>query len=200
MVEQQFGQFTVVLRRCLAEMLLDVNDFLELVKLTNDLQHRDAMPVVNIGAVMHPNTGVGAGELASAGNPIDRRSLIKEICGLKAFDPIPLDHLDAKHLALFVIFDQLGRQHLNDHISKLFLGIDVGFEVWTTGINRRQNVLVGMSPLRHIALNLPGNLYLIANIEVNAEIKKATDTLIVERMQPFNHDDVIRLNTFWWIN
>ncbi len=65
------GQFAVVLGSGFAHMAFDVDDLLEILELSIYLQNRDGVTIIGIWAIMHPDTGVGAGELGTAWYPID---------------------------------------------------------------------------------------------------------------------------------
>ena len=70
------------------------------------------LAIVGVGAVEHLDAGVGAGELAAAGDPRDGGPLVKEVGGVKQLLALLLDQAHAQDLALLLVGHQLGGQHL----------------------------------------------------------------------------------------
>lgn len=70
------------------------------------------LAVVGVRAVKELDAGEGAGELAAAGDPRDGGALIEQEGGLEEVDPLLLDEAHTQHLALLLIWYELGWQHL----------------------------------------------------------------------------------------
>jgi hypothetical protein len=107
-----------------------------------------------------------------------------------------LDEADAEDFTFLLVRDKLGRQDLDDHVSLLLLRIDVGIEIGLTGVDGSLDRFQRVTTLGHVTLDLPGELSLIRDIQIDTEINEIVDTVIVERVETFNDEDLGGLNAF----
>ena len=77
----------------------------------------DLLAVVGVWAVEELDAGEGAGELAAAGNPGNGGPLVKEEAGVEELHTLLLDQPHPQHLALLLVGDQLGGQHLQQPLG-----------------------------------------------------------------------------------
>ena len=193
-LEHLLCDLTVELGRGVAEVALQVDELLHLVELTVHLEDGDLLTVVVVGAVVNLHAGVAAGELAAAGDPRDGGTLIEEESGVEQLLALLLDETHAQDLALLLVGDELGGEHLDDHVSLLLLGINVGVEIGLTGLDGGLDGLQGVATLSHITLDLPGELGLVGDVQVDAEIDELVDAVIEEGVETLNDEDLGGIN------
>mmetsp|Transcript_6980 Transcript_6980/g.42763 ORF Transcript_6980/g.42763 Transcript_6980/m.42763 type:complete len:249 (-) Transcript_6980:434-1180(-) len=190
MLQHLLRDFPIVLSRGVAQMRLHINELIELVKLAIHLQNRYFLTIVSVWAVEELDTRVTACQLAAARNPADGGTLVVEVHRGEVFHALLLDHPHAQHLALIVIRNQLGWQHLDDNIRHLLLRIDVSIKIRLASLNGCFDGLKGMTSLGHVTLDLPGKLNIIRDVEVDLEVQQVTHTLVKEWVEPLNDQDV----------
>jgi hypothetical protein len=178
---------------------LQVDELLELVKLTVHLQDADFLAIVGIWSIVHLDAWEAASEFTSTWNPADSRSFIKQVGWVEQLLSFLLDETYAKDLALLLVWHELSWENLNDDISLLFLWVNVSIEIWLSGIDRGLDGLQRMSTLSHITLNLPGEFNLIGDVQVDAEIDQVIHAIIIEWVKSFNDQDLWSLGFLSWI-
>ena len=72
----------------------------------------------------------------------------------------------------------------------LLLGVDVGIKVRLAGCNRLLDALLRVPPLSHVALQLPGELDVVRDVQVDLEVQQIAHTLVVEGMEALNDQDL----------
>ena len=77
--------------------------------------------------------------------------------------------------------------HLDDHVSILLLGVNIGIKVWLAGLDGLLDGVHGVSTLSHVTLDLPCKLDLVRDIQVNLEVQQLGDLGVVEGVQALNH-------------
>lgn len=88
----------------------------------------DLLAVVGVWAVEELDAGEGAGELAAAGDPGNGGALVKKEAGVEELHALLLDQPHPQHLALLLIGNQLGWQHLQPTItSSANIHFDINF-------------------------------------------------------------------------
>ncbi len=75
------------------------------------------LAVVGVRSIEELDAGEGAGELTAAGDPGNGGALIEQEAGVEELDALLLDESYSQHLALLLVRDQLGGQHLLQHSS-----------------------------------------------------------------------------------
>ena len=85
--------------------------------------------------------------------------------------------------------------HLDDDISVLLLRVDVGIKVRSPGLDRGLDGLQAVTPLLHVALDLPCKLDLVTDVEVDPEVVQVTHALVIEGVQALDHQDLRRVET-----
>lgn len=108
--------------------------YLKVVELAVHLDDRHLVVVVRVWAVGELDAREGAGQLAAAGHPRDGGALVEQEGGVEEFMAFLLHHAGAEDLALGVVGDELGGQHLDHHVGLAPLGGDEGIEVGLTGL------------------------------------------------------------------
>lgn len=84
----------------------------------------------------------------------------------------------------------LSRSHLDDHVCVLLLWVDVGIEVGLAGLNGLLDAVQAVATLSHVTLDLPCELDLVRDIQVDLEVNQVAHTLVVEGVQALNHKDL----------
>ena len=82
------------------------------------------------------------------------------------------------------------RAHLDDDVGRLLLGVDVGVEVGLARLDGGLDGLQRVAALLHVALDLPGELDLVADVQVDLEVQQVGHALVVEGVQPLQHHDL----------
>uniref|UniRef100_A0A1J3DGT8 Uncharacterized protein n=2 Tax=Noccaea caerulescens TaxID=107243 RepID=A0A1J3DGT8_NOCCA len=134
-LEHLLRDLAVELGRGVGQVALHVDELLQLVELAVHLQHRHLLAVVSVGAVEHLDAGEGAGQLAAAGDPGHGGALVKQVDRVEQLLAVLHDQAHAQDLALLLVGHQLGGQHLDDDVSLLLLGVNVGVEVGLACLN-----------------------------------------------------------------
>ena len=120
-------EFAVEFCGGVGEVGLDVDELLEVVEGTVHLDYGDVVAVEGVGTVLELDAGEGAGELLSAGLPVDLGTLVEEVAGGEVLDALLLDHADAEGLG--VVLGELGGEDLDGEVGELLLGGDESVEV-----------------------------------------------------------------------
>lgn len=105
---------TVLPGTCHCTNQLPDSTYLEVVELAIHLDYRDLVVIVRVWAVRELDAREGAGQLAAARDPRNGGALVEEVGRVEEVDTLLLDHARSEDLALIVVGDELGRQHL-DH-------------------------------------------------------------------------------------
>ena len=189
-LEHLLGDLAIELGGGVGEVGLDVDELLELVELAVHLEHGNLLTEEGVGSVEELDARVRAGQLAAAGDPRDGGALVEKVGGVKVLDTLLHDHAHAEDLALVVVGDELGGEHLDDDIGVLLLGVDELVEVGLARLDRSLDGLERVATLGHVALNLPGELNVIGDIEVNLEVEHLTDTLVREGVEALENENV----------
>jgi len=129
----------------------------------------------------------GGGKLVGRRSPADGRSLIEDVAGVEVSNTLSLDTTNTK--SLLVLRVKLSGKYLNDQISMLSLGGNVGREIGFTGFDGSKDGFKRMSTLFHITLDLPVKFYFVRDVEVKGEVKKVTYTFIVHGVKTLEDDD-----------
>ena len=79
---------------------------------------------------------------------------------------------------------------LQDDISMLLLGVDVGIEVRLAGVDGLLDALGRVAALLHVPLQLPGKLDIVTDVQVQLEVQQVPHTLIKEGMKALHHQDL----------
>ena len=79
---------------------------------------------------------------------------------------------------------------LDDDVSLLLLGVDVGIEVGLAGLDRGLDGLQAVAALRHVALDLPRKLDLVADVQVDLEVAEVSHPVVEEGVQALDHQDL----------
>ncbi len=72
----------------------------------------------------------------------------------------------------------------------LLLGVDVGVEVRSPGLDGGLDGLQAVAPLLHVALDLPCELDLVTDVQVDAEVVQLAHALVVEGVEALQHHDL----------
>ena len=171
-------------------MRLDVDELLELVELAVHLEHGNLLAEEGVGAVEELDAGVGARELAAAGDPGDGGALVEEVGRVEVLDTLLHDHAHAQDLALVVVGDELRGEHLDDDVGVRLLGVDERVEVGLARLDGGLDGLQGVATLGHVALDLPGELHVVGDVEVDLEVEHLAHALIREGVEALEDQDV----------
>mmetsp|Transcript_4334 Transcript_4334/g.9805 ORF Transcript_4334/g.9805 Transcript_4334/m.9805 type:complete len:407 (+) Transcript_4334:94-1314(+) len=187
-------QLAVELARRVAEVRLEVDELLELVELSVELEHAHVLAVPRVRSVEHFEARVRARELASARDPRDGGALVEQVRGVEHLLALLLDHAHAQNLAVGISGDELRGEHLDDDVRELLLRVDVRVEVRLACLDGRLDGLQGVSTLRHVALDLPRELDLVGDVEVDGEVAEVAHALVHERVKSLDDEDLRRLD------
>lgn len=80
--------------------------------------------------------------------------------------------------------------HLDDHVGVLLLWVDVGIEVGLACLDGLLDAVEAVATLSHVTLDLPCELDLVADVQVDLEVNQVTHTLVVEGVETLNHQDL----------
>lgn len=193
-LQHLLSDFAIELSAGVGKVALHVDELLKLIKLTIHLQHAHLLTIVVVRAIVHLNAGETASELAAAGDPADGRAFIEQEGRVKQLLALLLDETHAQNLTLSLVGYQLSGKYLNNDISLLLLGIDIGIKIGLAGLDGGLDGLQGVATLSHITLDLPGKLDLVRDVEIDAEIHQVVDAVIKEWVQAFNDQDLRGIN------
>lgn len=73
------------------------------------------LAVVGVWSIEELNAGEGTCELAAARDPRNGGALVKKEAGVEELDALLLNEAHSQYLALLLIRDELGWQHLHAH-------------------------------------------------------------------------------------
>jgi hypothetical protein len=172
------------------QVAFDVDELLKLVEFSIHLQHRYLLTIIGVGTIVQLNAGVAASQLAAARDPADGGTFIEQVRRVEEFLAFLLDETNTKNLAFLLIGNELRGQHLDDDVSLGLLRVDIGVEVGLTGLDGCLDRIEGVATLCHIALYLPCKLDVIRDIEVDTEVNKFVDAVIVEGVEAFDDEDL----------
>ena len=79
---------------------------------------------------------------------------------------------------------------LQDDISMLLLGVDVGIEVRLAGVDGLLDALGRVAALLHVPLQLPGKLDIVTDVQVQLEVQQVPHALVKEGMKALHHQDL----------
>ena len=123
-------------------------------------------------------------ELAAAGDPRNGGALVEEVGGVEVLDTLLHDHANAEDLALVVVGDELGGEHLDHDVGILLLGVDELIEIGLARLDGSLDGLEGVTTLGHVTLDLPGELDVVGDVEVDLEIEHVADALVGKGWRP----------------
>mmetsp|Transcript_5430 Transcript_5430/g.18886 ORF Transcript_5430/g.18886 Transcript_5430/m.18886 type:complete len:398 (-) Transcript_5430:65-1258(-) len=189
-LEHLLRDLAVELGARVAEVRLHVDELLELVELAVHLHDGHLLAVPRVRAVEELDARVRARELAAARDPADGRALVVQVHGVKELDALLLDHAHAQDLALVVVRDELRGQHLEDDVAHLLLRVDVRVKVGLARLDGRLDRLEGVAALGHVALDLPRELDVVGDVEVDLEVVHVAHALVVEGVQALHDEDL----------
>jgi hypothetical protein len=180
-------EFSVELRLGVAKGRFNVDKLLEVVEASVHGDRLAGSSEVVGGSVRKLHSGGRGRELAWGRGPLDGGTLVEKVSRGEVRDTVLLDAVDLE--GLLVLGVKIGRKDFDDHIGKLFLGINVGIEVGLSGFDGGHDGLQGVSTLFHITLDLPVQLDIGGDVKVKAEVKKTTDTVVVHGVKTLENDD-----------
>merc|ERR1740130_1272413 len=192
-LEHLLRELAVELGGSVGEVRLDVDELLEVVELAVHLEDRHLLVEVHIRAVRKLDARERAGELLAARDPRDGRALVEEVDRVEVVDALALDHLDLKRLA-DVVGDEVSREDRDDEVRVCALRADELVEVRLARLDRGLDRLKRVAALLHVALDLPGELDLIRDVEVDREVHEIAHARVVERVEALDDHDVGRLD------
>ena len=77
----------------------------------------------------------------------------------------------------------MGSRYLDDDVSLLLLGVNVGIEVGLAGLNGLLDRLDRVSALLVVTLHLPVELGLGGDVDVDAEVHERVNAVIIEGVE-----------------
>ena len=98
-----------------------------------------------------------------------------------------MDGTDLK--GLLVLRVEVGGKNLNNVVSILLLGLNVGIKIRLTSLNRSHDRLKRVTTLFHITLDLPVELNIGRDVKVKGEVDEFTNTVVNEGVKTFNDDN-----------
>eukprot|EP00968_Pinguiococcus_pyrenoidosus_P021712 scaffold2893_cov254-Pinguiococcus_pyrenoidosus.AAC.22 len=196
-LEHLLGELAEELGAHVAEVRLDVDELLEVVELAVHLEDADLLVEPGVRSVGHLDARVGARELAAARHPGDGGALVEEVGRLEGVLALGLDEAHLEDLALVVVHE-IGGEHLDDDVAVRALGGDVGLEVRLAGLDGGLDGLQAVSALLHVTLDLPRELDVVADVEIDAEVDELLHAIVGEGVQTLDDDnrgrhDLLRL-------
>ena len=81
-----------------------------------------------------------------------------------------------------------GGEHLDDEVSVGFLGVNVLVKVGFAGLDGGLNVLQAVAALLHVALNLPRELDLGRDVEVDLVVAQLRHALVEEGVEALDDE------------
>ena len=72
----------------------------------------------------------------------------------------------------------------------LLLGVNVCIKVWLARLNALLDALLRVTALLAVPLQLPGELHVIADVQVQLEVHEIPYTLIIEWVQALSHQNL----------
>lgn len=181
------GEFSVELGLGVAQGRLNIDKLLEVVEVSVHLNNLAVSSEVLFTSVGHLESRSRGRKLGWSWGPVDGGSLVEEVAWVEVSNTILLDASDTKSLLVFLV--KLGWEDLDDHVSILLLGVNVGIEVGLAGLDGSQDGLERVSTLFHVTLDLPVQLDLIGDVKVKGEVEKITNTIVVHGVKTFENDD-----------
>ena len=131
-----------------------------------------------------------ARQLAPARDPRDRRALVEQERRAEQLLALLLDQAHPQDLALLLVGHELRRQHLDDDVRELLLRVDELVKVGLARLDRRLDRLERVAALGHVALDLPRELDLVRDVEVDLEVEQVAHALVVEGVQALDDEDL----------
>ena len=153
------------------------------------LDDRDVVAEERVRAVRELDARVRARELLAAGRPLDRGALVEEVAGVEVGLALFLDHLDLEHLALLLVGDEVRGEHLEDDVRELALRRDERVEVGLARLDGLLDRLERVAALDHVALDLPGELDVVRDVEVEREVEELAHALVGHGVEALDDDD-----------
>ena len=181
------SELSVELGLGVAQGRLDVDKLLEVVEGSVHLDNFDILSEVLFRSVGELDSRSRGRKLRSGRSPLDVGALVEQVARGKVSNTLLLDASDTKSLLVFLV--ELGGENLDDQVSILLLGVDVGVEVGLSGLDGSHDGLKGVSTLFHITLDLPVELDLVGDVKVEGEVKKVANTVVVHGVKTFENDD-----------
>mmetsp|Transcript_11820 Transcript_11820/g.16430 ORF Transcript_11820/g.16430 Transcript_11820/m.16430 type:complete len:410 (+) Transcript_11820:397-1626(+) len=188
-LQHLLGKLAIELRPSLAQVALHVHKLLKVVELTIHLDNGNLVVEEGVRAVGELDTRVRASQFPAARGPADGGALVEQVSRLEVGVALLLDHSHAKDLAVGGVRDKLSGKHLDDDVGLGSLRGDEGLEIGLPGLDGGLDRLKGVTALFHITLDLPGELDLIGDVEVNSEIKQLSHTIIKHGVEALNNHD-----------
>jgi len=181
------GKLAVKLGVGVAESRLNVDKFLNVVKVSVHFNNLNVLAKVLVVVGSKLDTGGRAAKLVGSRSPLNLGSFVKQVARIEVLYTELLDALDLERLLVFLV--EIGWENLNDQVSILLLGINVGIEVRLAGFNGGHDGFERVTTLFHITLDLPVELDIRRDVEVESKVEKVSDTGVVHRVQTFKDDD-----------
>lgn len=185
--EHGLRKFSVELRLGVAEGRLNVYKLLKVVEASVHGNRLAGSAKVVGGSVGKLDSRGGGRELSGGRSPFNSGSFVEEVCGREVSDTFLLDAVDLQGLLVFRV--EFGGDDLDDHISELLLGVDVGVEIGLASFDGSKDGLQRVTTFFHITLDLPVKLDIRGDIKVKAEVNKVSDTVIVEGVESLENDN-----------
>ena len=95
----------------------------------------------------------------------------------------------AVHLALLLVGDEVRGEHLEDDVRELALRRDERVEVGLSGFDRLLDRLERVAALDHVSLDLPGELDVVRDVEVEREVEELAHALVGHGVEALDDDD-----------
>jgi hypothetical protein len=190
--EHSLGKLSVELGLGVAQGGFNVNKLLEVVEGSVHLKSLAVLSEILLRSVGELDSGGRGRKLGGSRCPLDRGALVEEVCGGEVSYTLLLDASDLK--GLLVLLVEVGGENIDDHITKHLLGVNEGIEVGLSGLNGGHNGFKRVATLFHITLDLPVELDIGGDIEVEGEVKKFTDTGVVHGVKTLEDDNRSGLN------
>ena len=90
------------------------------------------------------------------------------------------------------VVNQVGEQNLDDNVGLGLLRLDVRGEIRLAAVDGRLHLLHGGATLGDVALGLPGELDIVGDVEVDGEIERLVDAVVVHGVEALEDDDRLR--------
>merc|ERR1719313_1413660 len=203
-VEHLLGQLTIRLRARVTDLALDVADvvelgqvadvsYVELGQVADHLQDNDVLVEVLLAGGGELEARRSSLELAAVRNPVHLRALVEDVSGVKELVIRLLDETHPQRLIAVIQTNLVaglpGGKHLDDDVRVLLLGVHVGSEVGLAALDGVLDLLQGPPALLHVALDLPRELDLVRDVEVDLEVEQLLHALVKERVQTLDDQD-----------
>merc|ERR1719313_2481263 len=192
-VEHLLGQLTIRLRARVTDLALAVADVVELGQVADHLQDNDVLVEVLLAGGGELEARRSSLELAAVRNPVHLRALVEDVSGVKELVIRLLDEAHPQRLIAVIQTNLVaglpGGKHLDDDVRVLLLGVHVGSEVGLAALDGVLDLLQGPPALLHVALDLPRELDLVRDVEVDLEVEQLLHALVKERVQTLDDQD-----------